>query len=95
MDPVTTLSCEPPEACSLEWLPLAVRFKLDAAGRKIQLSEWQALARDHRAALLACPADPTFEALLLSFVPQARSISCSDRSYAEYLLAKQHVQALA
>jgi hypothetical protein len=88
MEPVHILSSEPPQARSLEWLPLAVRFKLDAVGLKIGLSEWQALARAKRQALLACPPGGRFEALVFCFVPQARRLPCSGVSYAEYLLAK-------
>lgn len=88
MEPVHIHSSEPPQARSLEWLPLAVRFKLDASGLKIRLSEWQALARAERQALLPCPPGESFEELLFSFVPQARRIPCLGRSYAEYLLAK-------
>jgi hypothetical protein len=88
MEPVRILPWEPPQACSLEWLPLAVRFKLDAVGLKLRLSEWQALGRDERLALLACPAGERFEALLLRFVTRARRIPCSVGSYGDYLLAK-------
>lgn len=88
MEPVHILSSEPPQARSLEWLPLAVRFKLDALGLKIRLYEWQALARPKRQALLACPAGGSFEKLLLCFVPEARTVPRSGRSYSEYLLAK-------
>lgn len=88
MDPVRLLSCEPPQARSLEWLPLAVRFKLDAVGLKIRLSEWHALTRDERLALLGCSSGRAFEELLLSFVSAARRIPCSRRSYGDYLLEK-------
>jgi hypothetical protein len=88
IEPVHILSTEPPKACSLEWLPLAVRFKLDAVGLKIRLSEWQALTKAERQALLACPPGERFDELLLCLVPHARRIPYSGRSYAEYLLAK-------
>lgn len=93
MEPICLFSCEPPEAHALEWLPLAVRFKLDAVGLKIRLPEWQALARDERLALLGCPSGETFEELLLCFLPQARRIPCSGRSYGDYLLAKLPAEA--
>jgi hypothetical protein len=92
MEPVHLLACEPPEARSLEWLPLAVRFKLDAVGWKIRLSEWQGLARDERQMLLGCPPE-TFEDLLLCLLPQARRIPCSGRSYGDYLLEKLPARA--
>jgi hypothetical protein len=93
MEPIRVLPCEPSQACSLEWLPLAVRFKLDAVGLKIRLAEWQVLGRDERLALLACPAGEGFEALLLWFLPHARRIPSSGRSYRDYLLAKLPAEA--
>lgn len=88
MEPVQVLSCEPPQAHSLDWLPLAVRFKLDAAGLKVGLAEWRVLTKEQRMALLACSAGPPFEALVLSVTPNARRLHPAECSYHDYLFAK-------
>jgi hypothetical protein len=38
-----------------EWIPYCVRMKLDLAGLKIGLEDWQTLSADARAALVAAP----------------------------------------
>jgi hypothetical protein len=55
LEPVQTLACEPPQALALDWLPLAVRYKLDRCGRKISLQQWRSLPHAKRAALLKAP----------------------------------------
>lgn len=92
MAPVTVLAWEPPQAQALEWLPLAVRFKLDAAGVKIGLAQWQSLAHEERAWLLACPAGDAFEALLSALVPKARRVAWSPGSWRDYLRARAPAQ---
>ncbi len=39
----------------LEWLPQAMRFKLDAVGIKVGLKQWQALPIEAKRQLLAAP----------------------------------------
>jgi hypothetical protein len=95
MDPVRLIPCEPPQAHSLVWLPLAVRFKLDAAGLRVSLFEWQTLTREQRFGLLACPAGACFETLLLALVPQARRLAPSACSYHDYLLDKLPAKRVA
>lgn len=56
--PLECLEFEPTQVKTLEWLPLAVRHKLDLAGLKLTLQQWQALDRATRLRLLrAGPAD--------------------------------------
>ncbi len=40
-----------------QWIPLAVRMKLDLAGLKVGLRQWQALAPPARRQLVEAPAD--------------------------------------
>jgi len=74
MEPDCVLRFEPPQAQTLEWLPLAVRFKLDACCLKVQLEDWRHLPRAEREALLICPAGMAFEDLVLALVPHARRL---------------------
>ncbi len=43
------------DGAELEWMPLAVRMKLDLAGLKLGLEDWQALTLETRRSLLAAP----------------------------------------
>jgi len=43
---------ESPEAISLSLIPLRVRYKLDCAGIRLRLSQWQALTHDEKRQLL-------------------------------------------
>jgi hypothetical protein len=63
VEPSACLPCEPEAARSLQWLPWAVRYKLDGASLKLSLSQWQALDPETRKDLVRrLPADG-FEAL--------------------------------
>ncbi len=42
---------------TLEFMPLAVRYRLDLVGMKLSLAAWQALPRDEREALCALPVE--------------------------------------
>jgi hypothetical protein len=91
MQPDRVFEFEPDEARSLQWLPLAVRYKLDLCGRKIGLQQWQALALTDREGLLRCPAGATFEARLLQLVPLARKLADADDAppaFDDYLAAR-------
>jgi hypothetical protein len=97
MQPDRVFEFEPAAARDLEWLPLAVRYKLDLCGLKIGLNEWQALALEQRQALLRCPAGRAFDALVLELAPGVRRLAdrAGDRSgrqapptFAAYLLEK-------
>jgi hypothetical protein len=46
-----------PEEDDLTWIPRVVRVKLDRAGVRIHLVDWQKLSLDARRALTACPCD--------------------------------------
>ena len=46
---------EPPEASSLLLIPLRVRYKLDCAGIRLRLMQWQALTHDEKIQLLRLP----------------------------------------
>lgn len=52
LTPTNCLPFEPEPARTLQWLPLAVRHKLDEASLKLTLGHWQALPMATRAALL-------------------------------------------
>ena len=43
------------DASSLRLIPLRVRYKLDCAGIRLRLSQWQALTQDEKAQLLQLP----------------------------------------
>ncbi len=47
--------CESREASSLLLIPLRVRYKLDCAGIRLRLSQWQALRHDEKPQLLQLP----------------------------------------
>jgi hypothetical protein len=70
--PDRVFSFEPVQARELEWLPLAVRYKLDACGLKISLQEWQSLHREERAVLLHIEAGAAFDRMVLELFPGAR-----------------------
>lgn len=55
--PTSLLPFEPDHAKTLHWLPLAVRHKLDEAGLKLSLAQWQALSRGVRMDLVRRLAD--------------------------------------
>lgn len=84
MKPDRVLGVEPPEAKTLEWLPLAVRLKLDDCGLKVRLADWQGLAASQRQALLACPAGSRFRSLVLALVPHARLLPQARRSASSF-----------
>ncbi len=44
-----------PGGDELEWIPLAVRMKLDVAGLSLGLEDWQALELEARRSLVAAP----------------------------------------
>lgn len=50
--PTLCLPFESASARSLDWLPLAVRYKLDAAGLRLTLEQWKALPITERGDLL-------------------------------------------
>jgi hypothetical protein len=50
--PTSCLPFEPESARLLQWLPLAVRHKLDCAGLKLTLAQWLALPMATRVELL-------------------------------------------
>ena len=58
--PTACLPFEPAEARSLQWLPLAVRYKLDACGLRLSLGQWQALSEAARLQLLQLAAGAEF-----------------------------------
>lgn len=58
--PTACLPFEPEEAHRLQWLPLAVRHKLDGCRLHLSLVEWQALPVATRQQLLQLPAGPQF-----------------------------------
>jgi len=63
LEPTKCLDFEPVQAHRLEWLPLAVRHKLDLAGLKLGLRQWGALPLAGRTQLLRCPAGEGFALL--------------------------------
>ena len=72
MKPDRVFSFEPAPARELEWLPLAVRYKLDACGLKIGLQEWQTLSREQREYLLHVECGASFERKVMDLFPGAR-----------------------
>lgn len=67
--PTCCLDIEDGPAAELEWLPYAVRFKLDVSRLRLSLQDWRNLPRARRIALLSAPLsleDSGFEALALS-----------------------------
>jgi hypothetical protein len=52
ISPTTCLDFESAQAKSLQWLPLALRHKLDGARLKLTLKRWQSLAPKVRVNLL-------------------------------------------
>jgi hypothetical protein len=92
MQPDRVFEFEPEEARALQWLPLAVRFKLDQCGLKIGLQQWHALALDQRAALVRRPPGALFEQEVLELVPAARRFGVAglqaSLAFDEYVLAK-------
>ncbi|NJK34744.1 MAG: nitrate reductase maturation protein NarM [Oscillatoriales cyanobacterium SM2_2_1] len=59
----------------LRCIPMAVRYKLDRAGLKLKLLDWQRLSAEDRQCLCALPGDTTvavemFARKLLSLVPE-------------------------
>lgn len=46
---------EPAEATALSLIPLRVRYKLDCAGRRLRLSQWQSLTPEEKSDLLRLP----------------------------------------
>lgn len=58
LEPTLCLDFEAGQAKSLEWLPLAVRFKLDKTHLTFTLKEWQTLSIELRRELLLAPLAP-------------------------------------
>jgi hypothetical protein len=63
-----------PEEDDLTWIPRVVRGKLDRAGVRIHLVDWQKLSLDARRTLAACPCDTreeiaAFRARLVELFP--------------------------
>lgn len=54
-EPITLMPWEKGNYVDLQWIPLAVRFKLDKVGLKIGLKAWQALPFESRQDLLKTP----------------------------------------
>jgi|GEM_PF-3837092 len=54
-EPVGLLPWESPDYRTLEWLPLALRFKLDRLRIKLHLKQWQAFTLEDRQQLLRQP----------------------------------------
>ena len=48
-------SFESPEATGLSLIPLRVRYKLDCAGVRLRLSQWQAMTSEEKEQLLRLP----------------------------------------
>jgi hypothetical protein len=46
---------EPPDATGLSLIPLRVRYKLDCAGVRLRLSQWQAMTPEEKGQLLRLP----------------------------------------
>ena len=46
---------EPPDATGLSLIPLRVRYKLDCAGVRLRLSQWQTMTSEDKAQLLQLP----------------------------------------
>ena len=89
MEPDRVFDFEPAQARALQWLPLAVRYKLDGSGLKIGLQQWQALSLQQRSALLRCPEGAGFDALVLQMVPGVRRLAGhAVRAFEDYVLAK-------
>jgi hypothetical protein len=61
LKPIALLPWEKESYASLDWIPQAVRFKLDAVGAKVGLKQWQDLDLGHRKELLALPAESIAE----------------------------------
>jgi hypothetical protein len=90
-EPTRTFDFEPLQARELEWLPLAVRFKLDRCALRVRLRHWQALDRRERASLLVCADGPAFRQLVLQLFGE----DCCDglaqappASFRDYLAGK-------
>jgi hypothetical protein len=70
LSPTAVLDFEPEQAKSLSWLPLAIRHKLDDAGLRLTLRQWQDLPDGARRELLRrMPGD--------GFATQARAAGAS------------------
>ena len=48
---------EPPDATGLSLIPLRVRYKLDCAGVRLRLLQWQAMTPEEKAQLLRLPVE--------------------------------------
>jgi len=73
---------ESPEAISLSLIPLRVRYKLDCAGIRLRLSQWQALTHDEKRQLLELPVTTAQE-------------QASYRGELSHMVSRQHGAALA
>jgi hypothetical protein len=70
-EPTQTFEFEPEEARKLNWLPLAVRYKLDQCGLRVSLRPWQTLAHAHRQRLVESPAGDGFASLAIALLGTA------------------------
>jgi hypothetical protein len=61
LSPTSLLPWEVDSYAPLDWIPQAVRFKLDGIGAKIGLKQWQDLTMAHRQNLLDLPIESLTE----------------------------------
>ena len=87
--PTACLTFESQACQSLQWLPLAVRFKLDECGLKLSLQQWQGLPLAERQALLALPSGAGFASRCIAAgaTQHVRPVAVS--SFAEYVRWKR------
>ncbi|HSW17933.1 MAG TPA: nitrate reductase associated protein [Ramlibacter sp.] len=94
-EPTAVLPFEGPEAQQLQWLPLAMRYKLDVLGLRLTLAQWQALSLEERRLLVTSPVDAgsaaaSLRRLLLHMgaAPDPRG-RAPDHDFDAYLAARQ------
>lgn len=96
--PTCCLDFEPTAARALEWLPLAVRFKLDQWQLKLTLRQWQSMDLETRALWVASPAGDEFRRIATMAGAQALSapvtpIAVDDASIAAVALRVSETDA--
>lgn len=64
LKPTALLPWEIATYAQLDWIPQAVRFKLDGVGAKVGLKQWQDLTFEHRNVLVLLPAETAPEQAL-------------------------------
>lgn len=63
--PVIILSFEPDEVKRFEWLPFAIRYKLDVCGLRLSRAQWKAMPHEQRLRLLTqCVEGPAAQSLM-------------------------------